>query len=52
MESVCLLDFHDLLVTEITKFIDHGYLELYGSLAVIMIITEDFTFLCIGVNSQ
>ncbi len=32
MESVHLLDFRDLLVTEITKFIDHGYLELYGNL--------------------
>ncbi len=27
--KVCLLDFHDLLVMEITKFIHHGYLELY-----------------------
>ena len=25
-----LFDFCDLLVTEIKKFIDHGYLELYG----------------------
>ncbi len=29
MESVRLLDFHDLLAMELTKFIDHGYLELY-----------------------